>query len=343
MKDAKSERLYSTDGCDSLADRPAVMLYMRGRDVMEQLDSAGQAPTLPAATKDEKELVTVASSPNSPPPEPACPACGTMPAATNSVAGKKPSFVYAIGKIEPRFPQLSVEKEFAQATGRAETAGLTDRQAVQRILSQPQNRYLARQMCWVLTIQGLETYVLTPRDSADLDLLVEALRSRPGPHDLDCVVGLRGPVAPPEMCGLAVPIAAFDQIYSFDRESLIKAIPRPSDTSARNFTPAAEELFDRIIQITDNAGATDEHRAMNYLALRYHAIYAKAAEAFARNASLSAVHAVPSRLSGARNIIDIIFSFTDRNTDVTEKQFVRVDVTEEFPFLVTKLSAYYDR
>ena len=35
------------------------------------------------------------------------------------------------------------------------------------------------------------------------------------------------------------------------------------------------------MQMTDNAGATDEHRALNYLAMRYPAIYAKAAEQFA--------------------------------------------------------------
>lgn len=29
-------------------------------------------------------------------------------------------------------------------------------------------------------------------------------------------------------------------------------------------------------------------------------------------------------------------------TDVKEKFFVRIDVTDEFPFLVTKLSPYYD-
>jgi PatG C-terminal len=51
----------------------------------------------------------------------------------------------------------------------------------------------------------------------------------------------------------------------------------------------------------------------------------------------------PSSLSGVRNIVDVIFSYTNRATDVTEKFFVRVDVTEEFPFLVTKLSPYYDR
>ena len=38
-----------------------------------------------------------------------------------------PSYVYAIGRVEPRFPSLAVEKEFAQATGRSDTAGLTDR------------------------------------------------------------------------------------------------------------------------------------------------------------------------------------------------------------------------
>jgi hypothetical protein len=29
-----------------------------------------------------------------------------------------PSYVYAIGRVEPRFPRLSVEKEFAQVTDR---------------------------------------------------------------------------------------------------------------------------------------------------------------------------------------------------------------------------------
>jgi hypothetical protein len=273
----------------------------------------------------------------------ACPTCRTA-TATNGGATVTTSYVYAIGRIEPRFPRPSVEKEFAQATGRAETTGLTDRQAVQKVLSQRHNRYLARQMCWVMTIEGLETYVLIPRDPADLDLLVEALRSAPSSMDLDCVIGVRGSIAPPEICnGLMVPFVAFDQIYSFDRDALIKAIPKPEKTPAKEFVPAAEELFDRIMQLTDNAGATDEHRALNYCAVRYPAIYANAADAFARNQSLSAVDVRVSPLSGARKVVDVIFSYTNRNTDVTEKFFVRVDVTEEFPFLVTKLSPYYDR
>ena len=95
--------------------------------------------------------------------------------------------------------------------------------------------------------------------------------------------------------------------------------------------------------MTDNAGATDEHRALNYLAVRYPAIYEHSAAAYAADSALSAVEVRPSRLSGSRTILDVIFSYRHRQTDVIDKQYVRVDVTEQFPFLVTKLSPYYDR
>jgi hypothetical protein len=237
-----------------------------------------------------------------------------------------------------------VEKEFAQATGRVGTAGLTDRQALHSVLSKQENRYLVRQLCWVLTTGGVETYLLQPRDPGDFHLLAEAVRDNPRPTDVDVVIGLRGPIASPQMCnGLVVPIVFFEQVYSFNVDSLIKAIPRPEKIAAEKFAPMAEELFWRTLQIADNAGATDEHRALNYLAVRYDAIYARTAECFGRNCALTAVDVRPSPLHGARTLVDVVFTFTDRGTDVTEKFFVRVDVTEQFPFLVTKLAPYYDR
>ncbi len=269
--------------------------------------------------------------------EEACPTCGNTDSSSHS-------YVYALGRIEPRFPSMSVEKELAQATGQAQTTGLTDRQALQAVLSKPENRYLLRQLCWVLTIEGLETYILRPRDSADFGMLVQALRPSPRPTDIDAVVGVRGPIAPPQMCnGLTVPMVAFDQIYSFDIDGLIKSIPQPEKTGAKEFVPAAEELFFRILQMADNAGATDEHRALNYLALRYPVVYAMTADQFGKNSALTSVDVLPSRLSGTRKILDVIFAYTNRNTDVIESFFVRVDVTEEFPFLVTKMSPYYHR
>jgi hypothetical protein len=254
------------------------------------------------------------------------------------------AYVYAVGGIEARFRTLSAEKEFAQAAGRAATGSKTDRQVFHEVLSRPENRYLLRQMCWVFTVQGIETYLLQPADPSDMDLLIEAIRPAPGPGDLDVVVGVRGPIAPPDLCnGLMVPLVAFDQIYSFDRATFVKAVPRPEKTPAAQFGPVVEEVFDRILQLADNAGATDEHRALNYLAMRYPAVYTLTAEAFARDQALTGVNVRPSPIGGARRVVDVIFAFTSRRTDVTEKSYVRVDVTEEFPFLVTKLGPYYDR
>jgi hypothetical protein len=279
-------------------------------------------------------------------PQAGCPKCdgseGTDSLSPNG--NGKASFIYAIGRVEARFPNLGVEKEFAQATGRTETSGKTDRETFHAVLSKRDNRYLVRQLCWVLTIQGLETYLLLPRDPADIDLLVEAIRPAPSPNDIDVVIGLRGPIAPPAMCnGLLVPIVVFNQIYSFDRDTLIKAIPKPEKTTAAQIGKASEELFERIMQLTDNAGAKDSDIALNYLAMRYPAIYGKAAEEFGRDCSLTNVDVLSSPLSSTRKIVDVVFSYTNRNTDFTEKFFVRVDVTEQFPFLVTKMSPYYDR
>jgi hypothetical protein len=252
--------------------------------------------------------------------------------------------VYALGRIEARFPSLSVEKEFAQVAARSDTAGKTNQQVLHAVLSNPDNRYLARQMCWVLTVQGIETYLLKPGDPFDLALLVSAIRPAPSPNDVDVVIGVRGPLAPPDMCnGLVVPIVRVEQFYSFNRDAFLKSVPAPKDVPPERFGPAVLEVFDRIMQLTDNAGASDDHRALNFLVMRYSAIYAKVAEAFAQDFALSAVDVRPWAMSGTRRVVEVIFSFNNRATDFMEKYMVRVDVTEQFPFLVTKLSPYYDR
>jgi hypothetical protein len=256
-----------------------------------------------------------------------------------------PAFVYALGRVEPRFPSLAIEKEFAQATGNADYRGLDDRYTFKAAINE--HRYLARSVCWILVIQGLETYILAPRDPADLDLLKASFREEASTDDLDTVIGLRRHIAPPEMCnGLALPVVEFDQLYSFDRESLVGSIPRPESVPAKSesrFRSTAAGLFDQLVQLADNAGATDEHRALNYLTVRYPRIYAAATEQYDRNFAFTGVEVLPSRLSGVRSIVDVVFGFRHRETDVVEKLVARVDVTEEFPFLVTKLSPFYER
>jgi hypothetical protein len=76
------------------------------REVMEQAEGVTQPPARQPAEQ--------ADSPT-PPTSTAQPTPAEVEGATNH-----PSYVYAIGTVEPRFPTLAAEKEFAQTTGRAE-------------------------------------------------------------------------------------------------------------------------------------------------------------------------------------------------------------------------------
>ena len=263
--------------------------------------------------------------------------CGAK-AASNLPATS--AYVYALGRIEPRFPSLSIEKEFAQATGRAETIDLTDHEALQAVLSDKQNRYLVRQLCWVLNVDGAATYLVLPREEPDLDLLIGTLRPRPRPTDVDVIVGVRGPA---RACNeLVLPTVIVDQLYSFDLDTLVRSIQSANDATATNIEAAAESLFMRVLRLAGNAGEIDEHRALNYLAIRYPAIYTMTAEAHNRNLSFLGFKARCSSRDSVRKIAEVIFSYRNRQTDIIEKFFVRVDVTDEFPFLVTKLSPFYE-
>jgi hypothetical protein len=43
-----------------------------------------------------------------------------------------------------------------------------------------------------------------------------------------------------------------------------------------------------------------------------------------------------------RTIVDVIFSCSRRESDIPDRQFVRVDVSDQHPFLATGLSPYYE-
>ena len=120
---------------------------------------------------------------------------------------------------------------------------------------------------------------------------MEAQRSSPRPTAVDVIVGVRKSDSHPcQLCnGLMVPIVTVDHLYSFDIDSLLKSIPGPPAIAEDRFSSAAEELFWRVVQMADNAGASDEHRALNYLAVRYSVIYAHTAETFGMNFALSSV------------------------------------------------------
>ena len=269
-----------------------------------------------------------------------CPTC----AAGESQNSGPATFIFAIGQVRMRFPSQAVEKEFAQVIASEATARLTDQAVLHSTLQE--NRYLANEVCWVFVVDSVETYVLVARDHMVLDQFVEAVKPSERGLDTDVIIGTQGPMAPPEMCnGLIAPIVLVDRIYSFEKPELLSALKTPpeAETTDEELRRSADELFERIKQIADNVGATDEHRAVNYLAVRYPQIYTHTAEMFTRDFSLTRVEVQPSRLAGTRKLVNVIFTYTNRKTDVEEKYRVRVDVTEKYPFLEKRFSQYFDR
>src|SRR5439155_9440758 len=128
-------------------------------------------------------------------------------------------------------------------------------------------------------------------------------------------------------------------------DELLGRVPRPTsipEALDKEFRSAVGDVFDRIMTAVDNSGCTDEHRALNYLALRDPGIYASTAAALTRSSSLTAIETKRSHLSGLNKIIDVVLTYTDRLTDFEEKVAISVDVTGEWPFLVRKLSPFVD-
>src|SRR5881394_3935836 len=105
---------------------------MEQNEVREQSLNQAAAGYEVAAVRPAQEYDAV------PPPseEKSCSTC------SGAAASNAASFVYALGRIEARFPSLAAEKEFAQATGRTDTAKKTNQQTFRSVLSRPENRYL---------------------------------------------------------------------------------------------------------------------------------------------------------------------------------------------------------
>jgi hypothetical protein len=84
---------------------------------------------------------------------------------------------------------------------------------------------------------------------------------------------------------------------------------------------SAKETIACVRQLADNAGSTDGHRAVNYLALRDPRLYEAVARQHSANFSLAEIGARPSALAGTRKVVDVVLSFRQRQSGVVEKPF----------------------
>jgi PatG Domain len=264
-----------------------------------------------------------------------CANCGSTPPSTTLVAPpiQTPAPVVAVGAITSAFPSLSVEKEFAQLFGQKDFTGLTDRQTMHSVLSQPENRYLARRMCFLLTPYGTGSspaYVLMPENQDDLDLLIDTLKRPLGGSEFDVVKGQVIGIAPPALCNAQqLPILSFYQLYSFGFDEFLGALPRPDKIAEGEFNAACDELFHRALRLASNASGPT--LGLSYAILNYAGLYKLVAEKYQHNYSLTDIELRISRVT--LGSVDIWLKFVERKTGFSESYCFTVNHSGPFAFL----------
>jgi hypothetical protein len=279
-------------------------------------------------------------------------ACKQKPAAPE--IPPPPRFVLAIGTLHYDFPSPGLRAEFGSATALV-TKTAPENYLAWDILSQGSSLNVARSLCWTLQISGparsagVDAYILVPRTYVELNQMIATLQPTGfiGDRVLTAVTGTVGPVAPPHFCnGLQLPVVSVEHISSFRFTDFATNIASQAEIKVE----VAASIFGQFLQVTDNAGELDEHRAINYLALRYLDVYRHTARLLDDGWELTSVSAQPARVQGVRRIIEVVFQYTSRDgggagrplrARETMYRYCKVDVTEQYPFLVSDWAPFY--
>jgi hypothetical protein len=132
------------------------------------------------------------------------------------------------------------------------------------------------------------------------------------------------------------------QVYSYDREGLFEAMVKPKDLSADALRSAIKQTLEVTSQIGANAGIAASHRAVNYAMTRSSELYHAVASQLLESWALAGVTARPSSMSGEREVMDVILTFRSRLNDAVRKLFMKVDVTDLYPFLVAPIQPFVE-
>ncbi|WP_369257058.1 hypothetical protein [Streptomyces sp. R35] len=320
-----------------------------------QLPEQAQVAIMPGSmtsTRKNAPCATCGGSMTSAPAPTGCTACSQQPAPGTTSLGMplaQDQFVYAIGRLSPQFLSLDVEKEFAQLAAQVGDREVSEHHRLKTVLQQDDSLYLSHHVCWVFTTQGLDSFAVVPRDSHDARQLIEAFVPASEENVINVVVG-RPAAVPPTWAWSAtgLRLVSADQILTFTLDEFIDALQDGNgDTDGEGNGNAnsdhrvvMRELFFRLTKRADNHGFTDTHRACNYIALRYPAIYRTTVQEIDDRKALAGVD-TRATVTNDRRLVSIRLIFRNHHTQVVEYYSCTVDVTGEFCFLVTPLSPTY--
>jgi hypothetical protein len=263
---------------------------------------------------------------------------GSSPEVAHALTGGR--WAYAIGTVGTRLPTEGVEHELRQAIGGDDPMDLAHADKLRTALTNAENRYLVRELSWVLTIDGIDSYVLQPSDPSDLMSLPEAIRPDARGYGVDAVLGrIASPTqVNPTHAQAPLPMLIFDQLHSFDADTFAKSLQKATGLAEIDPTFVADML--RTLTSISGPGLTGEHRALNYLVLRYPKLYQLAFEKAQKGFSLRSVRFSRPPATGGRTLVVVLLTFDASEDSRVEKWSVRVDVTDKFPFLRAALAPH---
>lgn len=277
--------------------------------------------TLPSATApSSREDRSMGESPGVVVPQ----ACACSPGA---IAG----FVYSTGMLEPRFPSEGDRREL-QSRARELQVPSDDYYSV---LSK--FRYLARRVCWVLSVAERPVGILVPRSEAELTDLIEALSPELRPNPELVVTGTQGSTAPPGMCaGLEVPMVSVAELDYFTKEALLDRLRKELGGQGANAADV-DQVVQRVWTATGlwrQPGFDDEQRAKNYLTLRTTGLYETTltlGQAGAGRYWLQAITAREQETEDGRSVVQVDAEYQNASGR-TQTYRAEVDVTDLFAF-----------
>jgi hypothetical protein len=256
-------------------------------------------------------------------------------------------YVFAVGKLDVRFPNLGLEREFQRAAQRMTVSGEKERgtrgagargERIARVLRD--HRHIAMRICPLLKVGGVPAYVIAPAAAYVRDSLIEALPTIDKDDQWAVAIGRLGPLCRPSDCGgVVAPVLSCEELYSFsidewatDLAAALQPAIEAKRVTKQAVADAARELFATVLSSAENAGATDAHRALNFALVRHPGLFLAAAERSGRAVLDKIETRLLPGLSGRRQV-GIVLTFVDSTTGVPERQFSRIDVTDQWPFV----------
>ncbi len=261
------------------------------------------------------------------------PCCGQCMSKTHATE----QYVYAIGRVDVRFPSLGIEREYQQRERALHDLPQHPRNT--RIVAVlEKNLHLALRMNYVFVIGGAPVFALAPTSGSLRESFFKALASAEAEQSCVLIGRVGGFTNPASYAGLLLSQVGVDQIYVFSAsewaEGLAKAaapVLKSRKIETAEFKTVSKGIFRDVTAMPENMGLADGHRALNYLLVQHPGMILAAAERPGH--ILDRIERRVIQAAGGRRNVAVILTFVERSTGVPERVYCMVDTTEEWPFV----------